>query len=178
MLRLRSFHNSSLAVNRSITILQKLKIMSLDFEKYATKGNEFVHLVAAELKVPRDMAGRIIQAVLHALRSRLSHEESFQLIAQLPMALKGVYVDGWNFDKDFRRIKNIEDFLDEVRKEDGDRAGYDFGNTKKTRLTIAAVFKALSYFVSAGEMNDIIDVLPEDIKEFIRHALAGSETVL
>lgn len=152
--------------------------MSLDFEKYATKGNEFVHLVAAELIVPRDKAGRIIQAVLHALRSRLSHEESFQLVAQLPMALKGVYVDGWNFDKDFRRIRHVEDFLDEVRKEDGDRAGYDFGNNAKARVAIAAVFKALSYFVSEAEMNDVIDVLPEEIKVFTRHALASNETVL
>jgi len=152
--------------------------MALDFEKYASKGNEFVHLVAEDLKVPRDMAGRIIQAVLHALRSRLSHEESFHLVAQLPMALKGVYVDGWNFDKDFRRIKHVEDFLDEVRKEDGDRAVYDFGNNAKARITIGAVFKAMSYFVSDGEMNDVIDILPEEIKEFTRHALGSNETVL
>jgi len=152
--------------------------MPLDFEKYAAKGNEFVRLVAEELKVPRDMAGRIIYSVLHALRNRLSHEESFQLIAQLPMALKGVYVDGWNFSKDFNRIKHVEDFLDEVRKEDGDRAGYDFGNNTKARVTIAAIFKALNYFVSDGEMNDIIDVLPEEIKEFTRKSLASSETTM
>jgi len=151
--------------------------MSLDFEKYATKGNEFVKLVAEDLKIPRDMAGRIIRAVLHALRNRLSHEESFQLIAQLPMVLKGVYVDGWSFDKDLTRIRHVEDFLDEVRKEDGGLAGYDFGNNIKARFTTGSVFKALSYFVSEGEMNDIIDVLPGEMKEFIRHALASSEIV-
>lgn len=152
--------------------------MSLDFEKYASKGDEFVQLVAAELNVPRDMAGRIIRAVLHALRNRLSHEESFQLIAQLPMALKGVYVDGWNFEKAFSRISHVEDFLDEVQKEDGDRAGYDFGNNTKTWFSVEAVFKALSYFVSEGEMNDIIDVLPEKMKVFTRHALASNENIM
>ena len=152
--------------------------MSLDFEKYTAKGNEFVHLVAEEIKVPRDIAGRIIRAVLHALRNRLSHEESFQLIAQLPMALKGVYVDGWHFDKDFNRLKTVADFLDEVRKEDGGRAGYDFGNDLKARFTVSAVFKALSYFVSEGEINDVINVLPDEMKKFIRHSLASNETVL
>ena len=152
--------------------------MSLDFEKYATKGNEFVHLVAEDLKIPRGMAGRIIRAVLHALRNQLSHEESFQLIAQLPMALKGVYVDGWNFERVFSRISHVEDFLDEVRKEDGDRAGYDFGNDIKARLGVEAVIKALGYFVSDGEIDDIIDLLPKEIKEFTRHALASNETVL
>jgi len=53
--------------------------------------------------------------VFHALRNWLSHEESFQLLAQLPMALKGVYVDGWKFDKAFNRLSHINDFLDEVR---------------------------------------------------------------
>ena len=152
--------------------------MSLDFEKYTAKGNEFVHLVAEELKVPRDMAGRIIRAVLHALRNRLSHEESFQLIAQLPMALKGVYVDGWHFDKDFNRLKNVDDFLDEVRKEDGGRAGYDFGNNIKARFTVSAVFKALSYFVSEGEINDIIDVLPGEMKGFVKQALVKNEITM
>jgi uncharacterized protein (DUF2267 family) len=81
--------------------------MALDFEKYAAKGNEFVRLVAEDLQVSHDRAGRIIRAVFHALRNRLNHEESFQLLAQLPMVLKGVYVDGWHFDKDFHRIRHI-----------------------------------------------------------------------
>ncbi len=56
--------------------------MPLDFEKYAVKGNEFVRLVAEELLMSKDKTGRIIRAVLHALRNRLSHKESFQLLAQ------------------------------------------------------------------------------------------------
>lgn len=146
--------------------------MSLDFEKYAAKGNEFVHLVSEELQVPRDKAGRIIRAVLHALRNRLSHEESFQLLAQLPVALKGVYVDGWKFDKDFNRIHHVNDFLDEIRKEDRGLAGYDFGNNSKAEIAVASVFKALNNFVSEGEMNDITDVMPAELKEFIKESIA------
>jgi uncharacterized protein (DUF2267 family) len=157
---------------------KKIKIMSLDFEKYAAKGNEFVRLVTDELNVPREMAQRIIRAVLHALRNNLSHEESFQLIAQLPMALKGVYVDRWNYEKDSTRIKHVEDFLEEVRKEDSGRADIDFGNNMKTRVSVSAVMKALSYFVSEGEMNNIVDVMPVEIKGFISKSLKGSEPVL
>lgn len=152
--------------------------MSLDFEKYASKGNEFVKLVAEDLKVPREKAGRIIRAVLHSLRNRISHEESFQLMAQLPMVLKGVYVDGWKFEKDFNRISHLDDFLSEVRKEDGGLAGYDFGNNERAKIAVAAVFKAMHYFVSEGELNDIISAMPADLKTFIRKSLAGNETVL
>jgi len=152
--------------------------MSLDFEKYAAKGNEFVHRLAEELDVPKEKAGRIIRAVLHALRNRLSHEESFQLLAQLPMALKGVYADGWRFDKDFNRIHHVNDFLDEVRKEDGGLAGYDFGNNSKAQIAVACVFKALDYLVSEGEMNDIMDVMPAELKEFIKVSIASKDKIL
>ncbi|MFM9911674.1 MAG: DUF2267 domain-containing protein [Chitinophagaceae bacterium] len=152
--------------------------MSLHFDKYASKGNEFVQLVAEDLAVSPDKAGRIIRAVLHALRNRLTHEESFQLLSQLPMALKGVYVDGWRFNKDFNRINRLTDFLDEVKQEDGNQAGYDFGNNAKALAAIATVFNAMHYFVSDGEMNDIIAVMPEALKKFIKESIAGNETVL
>ena len=142
------------------------------------KGNEFVRLVAEELEVPLDKAGRIIRAVFHALRNWLSHEESFQLLAQLPMALKGVYVDGWKFDKVFNHLSHINDFLDEVRQEDVGLAGYDFGSNSKAGVAVASVFNALNYFVSEEEMNDIIDVMPTELKQFIKESMAVNETVL
>ena len=152
--------------------------MSIDFEKYAIKGNEFVQLVTDELAVPTDKAGRIIRAVFHSLRNRLTHEESFQLLAQLPMSLKGVYVDGWRFSKDFNRITHIADFLEEVRKEDGRLAEFDFGDLSNTKTAVAAVFKALKYFVSDGEIQDIMDVLPAALKKFVKQSLVGTETIL
>ena len=152
--------------------------MSLDFEKYAAKGNEFVRLVADDLEVSRDKAGRIIRAVFHALRNRLSHEESFQLMAQLPMVLKGVYADGWHFDKDLKRIKHINDFLDEVKMEDAGMAGYDFGNQASAKVAVGAVFKALHFFVTEGEMNDITGVMPGELKKFIAETIAGTDMIL
>jgi uncharacterized protein (DUF2267 family) len=152
--------------------------MALDFEKYAAKGNEFVRLVADELPVSRDKAGRIIRAVFHTLRDRLSHEESFQLLAQLPVALKGVYVDGWKFEKDFKRITHIGDFLNEVRTEDGVLAAYDLGNNERAEKAVTAVFRAMSYFISDGEFRNVIAVLPEEIKQFVNKSLAGEGTIL
>ncbi len=149
--------------------------MSLDFLNYAAKGNEFVNTVAEDLNVPRDKAGRIIRAVLHALRNRISHEESFHLLAQLPMALKGVYVDGWKFEKEFIRIHHISDFLDEIRKEDGGLAGYDFGNNQRAELALTAVFNALSIYVSEGELIDVMASLPHEIRQFITKGISEKE---
>ncbi|KAA9035936.1 DUF2267 domain-containing protein [Ginsengibacter hankyongi] len=152
--------------------------MSLDFERYAAKGNEFVNLVAEDINVPRDKAGRIIRAVLHALRNKLTMEESFQLMAQLPMALKGVYVEGWAIHQEFHRISHVNEFFDEIRKEDGGQAGYDFGNNEKTKVAVAAIFKALNFYISEGEINDVMGAMPKELRAFIRKSIAGNETVL
>jgi uncharacterized protein (DUF2267 family) len=152
--------------------------MSLDFEKYAAKGNQFVNLLSEDIEIPREKAGRIIRAVFHALRNRISHEESFHLLSQLPMALKGVYVDGWKFNKPYNRISHINDFFDEIRQEDKELAALDFGNNERASKTVSSVFKTLKYFVSEGEMNNISAMLPKQLREFIEESISGKETIL
>ncbi len=152
--------------------------MSLDFEKYAAKGNRFVNLVSEDLEINREEAGRIIRAVFHALRNRLSHEESFQLLAQLPMALKAIYVDGWKFGKHYKRVKHVSDFLDEVRSQDAGLVSHDLYDDTNTKLAIASVLKTINAFVSEGEMNGLIGILPPQLKEFFKESLAGNDYIL
>lgn len=149
--------------------------MSMDFEFYAAKGNAFVRLVADELDAPRARSGRVIRSVLHALRNRLTHEESFHLLAQLPMVLKGVYVDGWKFDKDGSRITHVNDFLDEVMKEDDEMAAYDFGDYENEKLAVAAVFRVLSCFITEREMENILNILPAELHQFIKESIFYKE---
>lgn len=142
--------------------------MVIDFEKYAVKGNEFIRFVALELEVPRDKAGRIVRAVLHALRDRLTYEESFQLMAQLPMAIKGLYVDGWTYRTPLLPIRHLDEFLEAIRHADGKLSGYDFGNNKQALRAVQGVFSAMYEYVSPGEMRDILDILPHTIRELVR----------
>lgn len=142
--------------------------MVLDFEKYAVKGNEFIRLVALELEVPRDKAGRVVRAVLHALRNRITLSESLQLLAQLPMAIKAVFVDGWSYHAERKRVHRWQDFLDEIRTEDKNLSGYDFGNDDQALRAVQAVFFALREYVSEGEMRQVLEVLPQAIQEMLQ----------
>lgn len=152
--------------------------MSLDFNKYAAKGNEVVNLLSEDLQVPRDVAGRILRAVLRAVRNHLGIDESLQVISQLPMALKAVYVDGWNPSRSSRRIHHVHGFLDEIRKEDGNQAGYDFGNDQKAKEAVRAVFRTLHYFLSEGEFADVAAVMPAEIGDFIKESIGEGKKVL
>jgi uncharacterized protein (DUF2267 family) len=140
--------------------------MTLNFEKYAAKGNEFVNKLAVHLgdAENRDRAGRVLRSVLRALRNRLTIEESLQLVSQLPMAIKAVYVEGWKPYLEFVRIKTIEDFGNEVMKEDGLSAWRDFASMEEVMNAIEAVMKTLADYVTAGELHDVIDLLPKEMK--------------
>ncbi len=141
--------------------------MTLNFEKYVSKGNEFLNKLAYRLGdiENRDRAGRVLRCVLRVLRNRLTTEESLQLMSQLPMAIKAVYVEGWKLHHEFVRIKTMEDFSAEVMKEDGLSIWRDFSSTEEATEAIAAVMKTLADYVTAGELHDVINQMPKEIKQ-------------
>ncbi|MBM3178577.1 MAG: DUF2267 domain-containing protein [Bacteroidetes bacterium] len=142
--------------------------MTLNFEKYAARGNEIVHRLDLVLgSKGTDHAARVLRSVLHALRNRFSMEESFQFMAQLPMALKSVYVEGWKPEKLNKSIRSLEDLADEVMKEDGRTVWRDFSSQQEAAHAIRLVMGVLTEFISPGELQDIAATVPEDLRNEI-----------
>jgi uncharacterized protein (DUF2267 family) len=144
--------------------------MALNFNQYATEGNTFLKDYTKEMNLGnnKDKAGRILSAILHALRDIIPTEESLQLIAQFPMFLKAVYVNGWNIRKEKPKIKKMAEFIDLVRKHDGVSAINDFEYSDEVaEQYIDTTFIYLRKYISLGEMEDIRDSLPKDLKSMI-----------
>lgn len=145
-------------------------VMALNFNQYATEGNTFLkdYTVQLGLGNDRDKAGRILTSTLHALRDIIPTEESLQFIAQLPMFLKAVYVNGWNIKQKKPKIKRMAEFLDLVRTHDGPAAVNDFEYSDEVaQQYVDTTFTYLRKYVSTGEMEDIRDGLPKDLKMMI-----------
>lgn len=144
--------------------------MILDFNRYAQKGNEFVNRVAVKLYDDTDVAraGRIVRGVFHTFRNHLTVEESMQLLAQLPMALKGVYVDGWVLSKKYDRVRNIYEFAAELIKEEGISSWRDFSDTEEAIAAVRAVWETIAEYVSVGELENMLDVLPQPLQQDLR----------
>ncbi len=143
--------------------------MPLNFDKHAGKGKLFLSQLAAELgnRMNIDQAGRILRSVLHTLRNHLTLEENFQLMAQLPMALKGLYVDGWSPMKGVAVGRKKEDFVAEIILSDGQNAFRDFPSMQYAGHAVSSVFSVLRKYVSDGEMEHIKAVLPRGLKSMI-----------
>jgi len=147
--------------------------MSLDFEKFAKKGNEFLNEIARELGHAHDKAkaGRKLRAILHSMRDQITIEESIQLIAQLPMFLKALYVDNWSLNKN-KKINHINDYIKEVKKYEGNTADLDFINDDEILIATEVIFFVLQKYISEGEMEHIKAVLPKDLKKLLRNEIA------
>lgn len=141
--------------------------MALNLESYSQKGYEFIKEVAIALGNTDDTghASRVLVAVLHALRDMITPEESLHFIAQLPLYIKGVYVDQWKISGKQKNIRTMDEFLEDIRQKCSRTAGRDFGDDETTQQKVEAVFKVLQRHVSQGEIEDIKTQLPQPLVE-------------
>jgi uncharacterized protein (DUF2267 family) len=106
-------------------------------------------------------AYRILRAYLHGLRDRLPVNESAQLAAQLPELIRGIYYEGWNPSSTPVKYRGFADFLDRI----ADEAVLD-GETRAS-YAVSAAAAVLRRHVSAGEIDDVRAILPEDLKPIL-----------
>jgi len=142
--------------------------MSVNFNQYAAEGNAFIKSYAKSMNLGNDTAtaGRILSSVLHGLREVISMEESLQLLAQFPMFLKAIYVNGWSSRRK-EKVRNMEDFIDLVRRFNGKTSINDLGSDEEAENHIRTTFLMLRQYVSLGELEDIRTELPKDLKNMI-----------
>jgi len=147
--------------------------MALNFNKFAAEGNSFIAETTKHLGFPEDneRSGRVVVSILHALRNHLTPEESIQLIAQLPMFLKAVYVLNWHLHAKPKKIRHFDDFIDEIRAIHGDIASRDFPTDDDIESAISVVFMGLRKYLSLGELEDIRALLPKEIKSMLNSVL-------
>lgn len=146
--------------------------MPINFRKHAQKGEAFLNELALALGDPADTAraGRVLRAVLYTFRDRIPPVESLQLIAQLPLFIKAVYVDGWQIGHENSRIRHLDDFIQAVRQADGRRGNTDFTSDAEVEEAIHAVFRVIKSYVSEGEIEDVIAGLPMELRPLVAEA--------
>lgn len=126
------------------------------FEQTLQKTNVWVDVVAAALGTQdRHRAYQALRATLHALRDRIGPNEAAQLGAQLPLLLRGTYYEGWHPAGKPLKERELEQFLDHIR------ADITQGDAEETAR---AVFQVIAHFVSEGEIEDIVWMLPEGVR--------------
>lgn len=146
------------------------------FDRHASEANTFLSRLAKDIHEPENhqKAHRVTLAVLHTLRDRITIQESFQLMAQLPLFLKAMYVTEWKYGKAPSSISHLDEFVDAVKSKYQMIGEKDFGDQQNAVFVIKMVFKALGQYVTAGEWHDIMDNLPPKLHSLLKPAIAKS----
>lgn len=104
---------------------------------------------------------RILRGFLHALRDRLSVDETAQLAAQLPTLIRGVYYEGWDPSKTPQRYRGLAPFLDRIAAE-----AVLHGETEASYAAVAAA-RVLRHHISEGEIEDVMGLLPAELRALL-----------
>ena len=120
--------------------------------------NRWLNQIAEYMGNPNhQLAYHALRGVLFALRDRLTVDEAFNLAAQLPLLIRGIFFEGYKVTG--RPIKyHADEFLARIEK--GLRT---VGGANPERAA-RAVLTVLQQHIGEGEIQDIIDELPKDIR--------------
>jgi uncharacterized protein (DUF2267 family) len=146
--------------------------MGLQFQKHAQNAEAFINELASHLRQPGDSerACRVLKAVLHTLRDQIPPAESMQMIAQLPLILRAIYIEGWRITGKPRKVRQYHEFIEEVMSQRRGILAGDLASKSETKDAIFIVLGMIKEKVSAGEINDLISTLPNQLKPFLEEA--------
>jgi uncharacterized protein (DUF2267 family) len=106
----------------------------------------------------RQVAWRVLGAVLHTLRDRLSVEQVAHLGAELPIVVRGLYYDQWHPAGKPERERRAEEFVARVNS-----GLHDIRPVNPAEAT-RTVFRVMNRHISRGQVDKIRQSLPEDIR--------------
>jgi uncharacterized protein (DUF2267 family) len=129
------------------------------FAQSLNKTDQWMQEIQQELGTSdAKSAYRAARGALHALRDQLITTEAADLAAQLPMLLRGLYFEGYRPAATPDRVRSCEGFLCHVGCELLPEADPD------PEAAAKAVFSVIQNHVSAGEVSDVVHMLPAEIQ--------------
>ncbi|MFC4872817.1 DUF2267 domain-containing protein [Negadavirga shengliensis] len=142
--------------------------MAINFDKFAQEGNAYLKQLAQELGHPEEIGQTsiLLRAVLHTLRDRITVSESMHVLSQLPMFLKGIYVEGWEHREKPLKINSLEEFKDAVKQEQAKHGERDFNWEQSTDKLITMILDSLNKrYLTEGQLKHITGQMPSEIRE-------------
>ena len=112
-----------------------------------------------------------LRGVLHALRDRLTPDEAAQLASQMPMLVRGFFFEGWRPSATPTKQRSRKIFLRTIQ------GALQPAERVDPEQALKAVFALLGRHITAGEIDDVAHMLPEEVRDLwpplgSRHSMA------
>lgn len=127
------------------------------FDKTLHLTHIWLDEIVARIGPDKQVAWRVLGAVLHVLRDRLQPDLSAHLASQLPLLVRGLYYDQYQPSGQPSQVDRAEDFTQRVAAILHDIRPVDPEEAAK------AVLMVLSQHLSDGQLENIRHALPKGI---------------
>ncbi len=134
---------------------------NVSFEQQSKEAQQWLTEIAELMDVPKrkDWAISALKAVLHTLRDRTTLQEVFHLSAQLPVLIRGLYLE--SYKPTGKPLKmNATEFMQMIKDNMGP------GVEVSPDVAFQAVMTVLYNKVAPGELDDIKGSMPKSIQRF------------
>jgi uncharacterized protein (DUF2267 family) len=128
------------------------------FDETVHKTNRWLKEIEEVLGSDRHQAYQALRAVLHCLRDRLTVNEAAQLGDQLPMLVRGIYYEAWHPVGKPEKVWSRDEFLSRIS------AHFSRARPINAEHAARAVFQVLENHVSAGEIREVMEEPPREIR--------------
>ncbi|HEY8512642.1 MAG TPA: DUF2267 domain-containing protein [Cyclobacteriaceae bacterium] len=117
--------------------------MIREFERYVEKGQAFVQAFAAAIGEENlRKASEVLERVFAAMRQHLPFHESVNVMECLPMAIRGLYMNGWTLSGGSQRLTTTDSFVREIAQADDHEAEAEAVDVAKAAIETIAEFSA------------------------------------
>lgn len=142
---------------------------NVKFDKYVQEANEFINELSEELGHPESQEQTVmaLRAVLHTIRDRITIAESFDLMSQLPMVLKALYVEQWKYHDKPKEFTSVEEFKNEVKERQNKYGESRYDWELSTEEIISRVINKLRKYIDEGQLKHIEEQMPAEIKPLL-----------
>lgn len=140
----------------------------LNFDTFKQDAEKYLKDLSTDLGHPEEKQRVLIawRAVMHTVRDRIHHGESFDLMAPLPMIFKGIYAQNWKYsEKPPLDYETMDEMKEQVKKLQDSYGEQDFPWEMSTDDIIFGILNSLKKYVSDEQLNHICGQLPKDIQE-------------
>lgn len=128
------------------------------FDRTVHESNTWLHEISEAMGDPRpSIAYHALRGTLTTLRDRLPVGEVFDLAAQLPMLIRGLYFEGYQPENKPLKFDRDE-FLNRVQRE------LQAGGGANVEDAVRAVLHVLQAHVDEGELQQVRAALPADLR--------------
>ena len=142
----------------------------VNFDKFSQEANEFIKQLASDLGHPEEenRAMIVLKSVMQAIRDRITISESFDLMAQLPIVLRGIYTHQWTYsEKPPQQYESIEEMKQVVEENQRSMGESEFDWNKPTEEIVSICIDSLKKYLSDGQLSHVRGQMPKEVKELI-----------